>query len=226
MARTPKNYVAQHQSLDFFRDAHRMVRSINHMSRSMPYATEDVIDCVLLMTKAEPSAEDRARALAYLGWKTMCERAVSNLATLEGVLDDLWAGCSKERTRLRKRLDQLMVSIPAERKRQLAKDQAVLRRDALMVGDIDEDGKTILRTFPMTTWAACAFALVALSAPDHERWRRLRHCPCCQSYFLRKHSKAGGRPRKYCSDECTEKADRERAKKTLAARYAKQRKRK
>ena len=37
------------------------------------------------------------------------------------------------------------------------------------------------------------------------RWKRLAKCEWCGSYFLKK--SGSGRPRKYCTDDCTEMAD-------------------
>ena len=71
--------------------------------------------------------------------------------------------------------------------------------------DFDKQGDWFPRFFPMTIESAYTYVLQLLYNEKHDRWKRLAKCEWCGSYFLKK--RGSGRPRKYCTDDCTEMAD-------------------
>ena len=237
MTRKPRKFTADWTSKDLFKTAHQSVAAINRTSRHLSTLTTDqAIEQALLLTKAEPSDQDIAGAAVYFALKGQITSQHANagitfessLLKQPSFLQRWWAACRSERSDFLLRLNELMRAPDKARARHMAADFQLLRKRLLIIGDLDDEGEIVPRLYPMTIEAGCIYVLQALYNKEHKRWKRLRKCPHCQSIFIRKISKVGGRPRDYCTAECQEKADQKRAlvRQRSPEQRAKQRKRK
>lgn len=196
---------------------HESVTLINRIYSDVPKLdSEEVIERGLLLTKLEPTDEEIAKALIYVGVHELVTGSLEKWH-VEGItqrtefLSDWWAKSESDRQKFRHRLDELLKNPVQARTKHKDADLDVLRRDLLIVTDFDGQGADVHRFFPMTIEAAYTFVLQALYKKKHERWKRLRKCGHCQSVFIRKISEVGGRPRDYCTAECQRKADQKKA---------------
>jgi len=224
----PKIFRADFSTSDLFATAHHVVTEINSLSE--PITEEQTIERGLLLTKPEPSDQDIARALMSVGNRRIFPDALveQNLLRDPSALVKWWTNRESDRLGFRSRINELMQSPNHSRTKHFAADLKFLRHKLLITCELDAQGKTINRVFPMTIEAAYRYVLVLLYRQEKKRWKRLRKCGYCQTFFLRKVSEVGGRPRDYCTPECQKKADQKKAlvRQRNRRRRAKQSKRK
>lgn len=200
---------------DVLRQLHESVKLINRFYSPVPQLTyDDVIERGLLLVRTEPTYLEMAEAFVYVVANELDAGDLKNwgldlFAQDTERMRDWWAKSESYRQEFRRRLDELVSDPEQARGKHLDADTAVLRESLLGVLDFDNQGNFFPRFFPMTIVAAFTYVLHLLYNEKHNRWRRLTTCECCDSYFLRKGG--GGRPRKYCSTECYDKADQKMA---------------
>lgn len=190
-----------------------------------PLTSEQVIERGLLLAKPVPSDDEMIRAAVfyhYSGFATgqLSTHLQKHLPRSTAV--EWWNENEVERRQFRGRLAEL-INDPSKATSRVRLDLELLDREMLIAAGIDfETGEIIHKFFPLTTEAGYKFVLLKLCS--NARWKRLKICGFekCGAIFYRRPSKAGGRPRIYCTPECQLLADQQKA----LDRQKKQRRRK
>ena len=218
--------VSTNQPRPLLHQAHAFIRSVRQIG-SPPMTSEQIIERGLLFAKAEPSEAEMARAYRY--YRFMILGGGERLGTLDDTLTDLpailhkwWAETKTERRIFRSRLTEILQE-PQKALSRRARYVKTIQNGVFMYADINDEGTEFLPRFhPLSNESAYQFVLFLLCTK--ERWKRLKRCDYfkCRSFFYRKASPTGGRPRDYCTAECQKQADQKKA----LIRQKEQRKRK
>ena len=199
---------------DLFDIAHEAQTALRLLAGNVPaLSNEELIERGLLLAKTNPTEQEVAVAMLYYGFMELEHKIAKGRPGLDPLVPALmWAKAKKQRQRFRARLEELMRSPAKVKKKHQLADIKTLQQHLLIIQSVNDQGRLEQRFYPRTIEAAYTHVLVLLYLGENEqRWHRLRGCPHCRSYFLRKASKAGGRPRDYCTPECQKKADQQKA---------------
>ncbi len=201
---------------DLFSNAQVAMGALRLLSADVPaLSIDEVVERGLLFAKTNPTEQEIDTAMLYFGFMELKDEGAKYSRREDPLVAALtWHNdnVKKQRQEFRARLKELVQSPVKAKKKHKVEDIKTLQEQLLVITSLDDQGRLEHKYYPRSFEAAYKHVLLRIyTDKTHQLWDRLRQCPHCQSYFLRKASKAGGRPRDYCTPECQKKTDQQKA---------------